>query len=84
MNVVGPLCFSGDILATGIELSKPVINDIVYILDSGANTFSLYSRHCSRQAPAVFGICASEDGEKVLAIKLKEMETYDDVMAFWK
>ena len=84
VNVVGPLCFSGDILATGIELSKPVINDIVYILDSGANTFSLYSRHCSRQAPAVFGICASEDGKKVLAIKLKEMETYDDVMAFWK
>ena len=41
-------------------------------------------RHCSRQAPAVYGICASKDGEKVLSIKLKEMETYDDVMAFWK
>jgi diaminopimelate decarboxylase len=53
-TVAGPLCFSGDVLASNIFLPVCKIGDYVLIMDSGANTISLFSRHCSRQAPAVF------------------------------
>eukprot|EP00600_Ochromonadales_sp_CCMP1393_P005831 CAMPEP_0174959118 /NCGR_PEP_ID=MMETSP0004_2-20121128/3004_1 /TAXON_ID=420556 /ORGANISM="Ochromonas sp., Strain CCMP1393" /LENGTH=1262 /DNA_ID=CAMNT_0016207411 /DNA_START=127 /DNA_END=3915 /DNA_ORIENTATION=- len=54
VTVGGPLCFSGDILARDLDLPRPVAGDICLILDAGANTLSLQSKHCSRLAPAAF------------------------------
>ncbi len=55
-NVAGPLCFAGDYLARNIEL--PTINegDWLLISDVGANTYGLWSRHCTRTIPKVLGI----------------------------
>ena len=55
-NVAGPLCFAGDYLARNIEL--PIINegDWLLICDVGANTYGLWSRHCTRTIPKVLGI----------------------------
>lgn len=48
-DIGGPLCFSGDFLGLGLKL--PVINggDYVVISDAGANSLSMWSRHCSRE-----------------------------------
>ena len=56
VNVAGPLCFAGDYLARNIEL--PTINegDWLLINNVGANTYGLWSRHCSRTMPKVLGI----------------------------
>lgn len=55
-NVAGPLCFAGDYLARNIEL--PTINegDWLLINNVGANTYGLWSRHCTRTIPKVLGI----------------------------
>lgn len=55
-NIAGPLCFAGDYLARDIEL--PTINegDWLLINDVGANTYGLWSRHCTRTIPKVLGI----------------------------
>ena len=55
-NVAGPLCFAGDYLARHIKL--PAINEGDWLLfsDVGANTYGLWSRHCSRTIPKVLAI----------------------------
>ena len=54
MTIAGPLCFSGDVLGRNLPLPEPRAGDICLLLDAGANTLSLFSRHCSRLSPAVF------------------------------
>ena len=55
-NIAGPLCFAGDYLARNIELPVIAEGDWLLISDVGANTYGLWSRHCSRTIPKVFGI----------------------------
>ena len=50
-NIVGPLCFAGDILFKNIELSQIQEGDTLFIYNIGANTLSMWSGHCSREIP---------------------------------
>ena len=43
-DIAGPLCFQGDFFARGVDLPKVDVGDILIIHDTGAYTFSLYSR----------------------------------------
>lgn len=52
-DLVGPLCFAGDVLAEGVTLAAPQEGDWVRFEAMGANTFGLWSRHCSRSVPKV-------------------------------
>ena len=63
--------------------------DRVIVLDAGANTLSLFSRHCSRPSPIVLGVRFDEeegtgagDGRLRVAV-LRAAETEDDVLRFW-
>ncbi len=47
-RIVGPLCFAGDVLYESIKLPVLAEGDEVLILNTGANTFSMWSGHCSR------------------------------------
>jgi len=51
VDLVGPLCFAGDVLAEGVALPPIEPGDWLLILDAGANTYGLWSRHCSRRLP---------------------------------
>jgi len=55
-NVAGPLCFAGDYLARNIELPIVDEGDWLLISNVGANTYGLWSRHCTRTIPKVLGI----------------------------
>ena len=50
-NVAGPLCFAGDFLYENISLSIVSEGDKFFMYNVGANTNSLWSRHCSRVEP---------------------------------
>lgn len=50
-NIAGPLCFAGDYLYYDLELPKLEEADLFVIKDIGANTLSMWSRHCSREEP---------------------------------
>ncbi len=77
--IVGPLCFSGDILARNIELPKIEEGDYVILQDTGAYTLSIWNRHLSRQVPKVMGYF--DDTEKFIQLKAKEK--LDQVKSFW-
>jgi diaminopimelate decarboxylase len=90
VNIVGPLCFSGDTLATHLLLPTPQLGDSMIMLDCGANTLSLFSRHCSRLSPVVIGFRSieycegeSEKQKDIIWRVLREEETSENVMKFW-
>jgi len=88
-DIAGPLCFAGDVIGRSITLPTLNEGDWIVIHDCGANTFALWSRHCSRQAPPVFGVTRrskfAEAGEYGVEVRvLKEKEKPEHVMEFWK
>ena len=52
-DIAGPLCFSGDYLFYDRELPELKKHDKLIINDIGANTYSLWSKHCNRDLPKV-------------------------------
>lgn len=52
-DIVGPLCFAGDVLARELVLPELAEGDWLVFSGTGANTFGLWSRHCSRTIPKV-------------------------------
>ena len=100
-DVAGPLCFGGDKVGRNVVLPNGLSEgDFVVVRDSGANCFSLWSRHCSRQSPAVLGYSFKSSAEaantevesasvqpksRLASITLlRACESIDSVLAFWK
>jgi len=62
-DLAGPLCFAGDYLAQGAHLPASIAEGDWLVVDhTGANTYALWSRHCSRTVPAMF----AWDGKNVV------------------
>ncbi|MDE2161000.1 MAG: hypothetical protein KGJ30_18970 [Burkholderiales bacterium] len=77
-TIAGPLCFAGDLLGR-VDAPALVEGDLVEIGGVGAYTLSMWSRHCSRAMPPVYGIDA--DG----AIEtLSAGETEQDIAWLWR
>lgn len=57
-DIVGPLCFAGDVLTRDLELPVLTEGDWLVIAGTGANTLGLWSRHCSRAVPKVIASAA--------------------------
>ncbi|MCB9678295.1 MAG: diaminopimelate decarboxylase [Alphaproteobacteria bacterium] len=77
VDVAGPLCFAGDVPARGRTLPAPRAGDLLLVRDTGAYTLSMWSRHCSRALPPVWGV----DGDAF--VRLHAGETPADVVRFW-
>ena len=77
-SVGGPLCFQGDFVAKDIALPSDLASgDFLVMKDAGANTLSLFSRHCSRFAPPVYGVSGNT------MIQLKPREDLNTLATFW-
>jgi diaminopimelate decarboxylase len=77
-DIAGPLCFGGDYPFKNVKLPMADEGDWLVIHDAGANTLSLWSKHCSRAFPKVIGFQSNE-------FKLiKTQESDEDVISFWK
>jgi diaminopimelate decarboxylase len=63
-DIAGPLCFSGDMLATGRKLPETKPGDIVALLDTGAYYFSMPFYYNALPAPAVYGIERDKETDK--------------------
>jgi diaminopimelate decarboxylase len=78
-TLAGPLCFAGDILAENLWLPRVEEGDWIILHDSGAYTLSLWSRHCNRGLPPVFGYT-----DRPLNFHLLYRgEQPEDVVRFW-
>ncbi len=78
-TIAGPLCFAGDILAKNVQLPNVSVGDYVAVLDTGAYTLSMWSRHCSRGMPTVLGY--HEDPLQFST--LRKRETPADIVRYW-
>jgi diaminopimelate decarboxylase len=83
----GPLCFQGDFIAKNVALPATLkARDILVLKDGGSNTLSLFSRHCSRLCPPVYGFRwanfeAQDDVTTI--VELKPRETVEQLSNFW-
>ena len=82
-NIAGPLCFAGDVLCHGVMLPEVQRGDYLVLYDCGASSLATFSRHCSRLAPRVIGYRLLHDGQVQFQV-LKEAETLDAMLNFWK
>lgn len=76
-SVAGPLCFSGDLLARRRPMAAARRGDLLLIRDVGAYTMSMWSRHCSRGLPPVWGHRGAD------LTPLFAGEEPADIVAFW-
>ncbi len=76
-TVGGPLCFAGDLIARDRLLPPAEPGDLLLVRDVGAYTLSMWSRHCSRGLPPVWGL--REAG----LVPLYAGEAPRDVVRFW-
>merc|ERR1719229_437196 len=87
LHVAGPLCFEGDHLAKDLRAPSMSRDDIVVLREAGANTLSLFSRHCQRQVPAVYGYKWRMESEGEVEIQewitLKHSEDLDSCSKHW-
>jgi diaminopimelate decarboxylase len=81
-DIAGPMCFAGDVVARGVQLPQLDVGDWVLVHDCGANTMGLFSRHCSRPTPPVFGYTQTS-GDDYDITMLKRPESDESVLAFW-
>lgn len=75
VDVVGPVCESGDFFARDREMPEVKPGDLVAILDAGAYGLSLSSNYNSRPRPAE--VLVEEKGARLI----RRRETMDDLLA---
>jgi diaminopimelate decarboxylase len=80
-RVAGPLCFEGDVISQSISLDWVRPGEFLVIGNTGANTYSLWSRHCSRPFPKVITFSSKAKGKDIAVGKRRE--TTKDLIAFW-
>ncbi|MDI6889194.1 MAG: diaminopimelate decarboxylase [Methanocellales archaeon] len=73
-SVVGPICESGDVLASDRRLPKVEKGDLIAILDVGAYGFSMSSQYNGRPRCAETLVC---DGRAKI---IRKSESYDDLL----
>ncbi|KAJ3433194.1 decarboxylase-related [Anaeramoeba flamelloides] len=80
-DIVGPLCFSGDLLVKGRRLPSITKGDLVMIHNTGGYTLAMWSRYNSRCAPMMVGYTAINKSFKWQVLKSKEKQ--ERVLEFW-
>ena len=75
VDVVGPICESGDFLAKNRPLPLLQSNDLVCVMSSGAYGFSMASNYNSRRRPAEVLVSGSD------FIVIRKRESFDDLIA---
>lgn len=79
-DIAGPLCFAGDLVATGRSLPIIEPGDYVVLHDTGAYYFSNPFYYNALPAPAVYGAEAAEHNT-VRFTTWRQAQTVDDMLA---
>ncbi len=75
MDVVGPVCESGDFFAQDRELSRPVApGELLAVMSAGAYGFAMASNYNSRPLPAEILV----QGDRATVVRARQ--TLDDLL----
>ena len=80
-RIAGPLCFEGDVIANDVSLPPVAEGDFLVIKNTGANTYGLWSRHCSRPFPKVVMFSSANGGADMVVGR--QRESPEDLVRFW-
>jgi diaminopimelate decarboxylase len=69
-ELVGHHCESGDVLASGVALATPEVDDLLVMPATGAYCYSLVNNYNGARRPPVVLVC---DGEARLAVRREEI-----------
>ena len=75
VDIVGPICESGDFYAQGRDLPPVSAGDLIAVLSSGAYAFTMASNYNTRPMPAEVLVDGSD------AHLVRERQTLDDLIA---
>jgi diaminopimelate decarboxylase len=75
VDVVGPVCESGDFLAKGRELARTEEGDLLAVMSAGAYGFAMASNYNTRPRPVEVLV----DGNRYTIVRRRE--TYEDLVA---
>lgn len=78
VNVSGPICETGDLIAKGRLLPKAKTGDLLAILDTGAYGYSMASSYNSRPRPAE--VMITKEGKMV---QIRRRETIEDLLSLF-
>jgi len=74
VDVVGPVCETGDFLARARELEEVAAGDLLAVRDTGAYSFVMSSNYNQRPRPAE--VLVEEDGVRLI----RRRETFEDLV----
>ena len=78
VNVSGPICETGDLIAKGRLLPKAQTGDLLAILDTGAYGYSMASSYNSRPRPAE--VMITREGK---VVQIRRRETIEDLFSLF-
>ena len=78
VNVSGPICETGDLIAKGRLLPKAKTGDLLAILDTGAYGYSMASSYNSRPRPAE--VMITKEGK---VVQIRRRETIEDLLSLF-
>jgi len=77
------LCFAGDVVVRDAKIPGLQVDDIVVLADTGGNSLSIRTSHCSRQSPAVYGYRIEKD-DVVSFTKIQGTQKVADTLLQWQ
>ena len=78
VNVSGPICETGDLIAKGRLLPKAKTGDLLAILDTGAYGYAMASSYNSRPRPAE--VMITKEGK---VVQIRRRETIEDLLSLF-
>ena len=81
VDIVGPVCESGDFFARGRELPPVKPGDLLAILDAGAYGMTLSSNYNTRPRPAEVLVEGAKGAEGTASRLIRRRETHRDLFA---
>ena len=83
VDIAGPLCFSGDLIAKNALLPAFERGDYVIYHHTAAYSIGMYSKYNCIQAPPVYCYSCDDSSGEISITLIKRKETIEEVMSFW-
>ena len=83
VDLAGPLCFSGDLIAKGLVLPSFKQGDYVVYHHTAAYSIGMYSMYNSIATPPVYVYSVSKEANKVMVKLIKREESVQQLTTFW-
>lgn len=83
VDIAGPLCFSGDLIAKNVLLPAFEQGDLVVYHHTAAYSIGMYSKYNCIQAPPAYCYSCDPVSNSISVRLIKRKETIEEIMAFW-